>query len=824
MRGGLRGFRIFLACLALGVAAIAAVGLVRASIAAGLEREGAALLGGDVEITYTYRRATDAEREWMEAQSLAVSEVIDFRSLAAVDGPDGTDRALTQIKAVDGAYPLVGEVRLDPPMPLEEALTGTGAVMERSLAARLDLSPDDTFRLGETVFTLSALLERYPDNAGGGFGLGPRTILRQAALEGSGLIADGTLFDSAYRLDLPEGADPAALRAEARRLFEGSGLRWRDARNGGAGIGVFVDRLGAFLVLIGLSGLAVGGVGISSAVGAYLSGKTATIATLRTLGATRGTIFAVYFLQIAALAALGIAIGLVLGAGLPLALAPLIEARLPIPAEFALYPAPLAEAALYGALAALLFALWPLARVEEVRAATLLRDGAAGGRRLPRARYLVATALLAAALVGAAAWFSGTIFLTLWTAGGIAGALVLLVLAAMAIRRIARGSARLARGRPATRLALGAIGARGGETTSVVLSLGLGLSVLAAVGQVDGTLRGAIEGELPEVAPALFVLDIQPGQIDPFRAALSGDPDVTEVDAVPMLRGIITEVNDRPARETADHWVFRGDRGVTYADALREGEVITEGDWWPEDYDGPPLVSFSAAEAEEIGLQLGDTITVNVLGRDITATIASFREVDFQSAGIAFVMIFDPATLAAAPHSWIATIYADEAAEGRILRQLADAYPNITAISVREAVTEVARVVEGIATASRVGAGVTLLVGFIVLIGAALAGERARTFESAVLKTLGASRGRILASFALRAALMGAAAGLVALGAGALGGWAVARFVMEIDYRVIWGNALLVVSFGIAASLLAGLGFALGPLGAKPARVLRGRE
>lgn len=825
LRGGLRGFRIFLACLALGVAAIAAVGLVKTSIQEGLTREGARLLGGDAEAEFTYRFARDDERAWMDSIATTISETVDFRSLATV----GEDRALTQIRAVDSAYPLIGAVELDPPIPLQQALAGAnglpGAVMEPVLADRLGLSPGDSFRLGTQDFTLSAVLLRYPDNASGGFGLGPRTLLLTQDLANSGLITEGTLFSTQYRLGLPDGADLEAIKQEAETLFRDTGMRWRDSRRGAGGTEEFVDRLGSFLVLVGLSGLAVGGVGVSAAVRAYLSGKTATIATLKTLGATRATIFQTYAIQIGALTLVGVALGLMLGAALPLAFAPLIEARLPIPAAFSLYPGPLLEAALYGLLAAAIFTLWPIARTEDIRAATLFRDALAAGNALPAPRYLVATALLLAVLISAAIAFSGTWELTLFTAGGIAGALLLLTLAAALARIVARKVQPATRGRPALRLALGAIGARGGETTSVVLSLGLGLAVLAAVGQIDGNLRRAIQSDLPDIAPSYFFVDIQPDQIDGFLDRLASDPAVTRVDSAPMLRGIITSINDIPANDFAQgHWVVRGDRGVTYSAALPAGTTLTEGEWWPEDYTGPPLVSFSAEEAAEIGLSLGDTLTVNILGRDITATVASFREVNFESAGIGFVMSMNPAALAGAPHSHISTVYAAEEAEARILRDLASAYPNITAIRIRDAVDNAAEVIEGIAAATRTGAGATLLTGFLVLIGAAAAGTRARTYEAAVLKTLGATRPRILWSFTLRAALLGLAAGMVALTAGLLGGWAVQTFIMDSDFQVIWPNALAIIAGGIAATLAAGLAFAWPPLAARPAQVLRARE
>ena len=829
LRGGLRGFRIFLACLALGVAAIAAVGSVRVAIETGLAREGAAILGGDAELELTYRFASDDERQWMTDNAIAVSEIVDFRSMAVVGAGDQTERGLTQIKAIDNLYPLIGSVTLSPEMSLADALMLRdglpSAVMERVLIDRLGLEIDDTFRLGTQDFRLSAALMREPDGAAGGFNLGPRTIVRTTSLENSSLLAAGTLFSTKYRLDLADNADLAVLETDARKRFENSGLRWTDARNGAPGIAEFVNRLGAFLVLVGLSGLAVGGVGVSAAVRAYLAEKTNVIATLRTLGAERRTIFQTYFIQIGVLSVVGILIGLVLGGLAPVVLAPLIEARLPIPASFAIYPAPLAEAAIYGILTAFVFTLWPLARAEDVRAATLFRDALGASKLLPPFRYLIVIALALAVLIGLAAWFSGTWRLTIWTAGGIAFALVILALASVVIRWTSRCGGRLSKGRPALRWALASISGPREGAASVVLSLGLGLSVLAAVGQIDGNLRKAISGNLPDVAPSYFFVDIQRDQMAGYTERLENDTAVRRIDSAPMLRGVITQINGKPAKETGgDHWVLQGDRGVTYSEAPGENTRITDGAWWDADYVGPPLISFAAEEAAEMNLNLGDTMTINILGRDITGTLSSFREVDFSTAGIGFILSMNPSALAGAPHSFISTVYAEPQAEAAILRDLAQKYPNITAIRVRDAIDRVADVLSGLAAATSYGASATLLTGFLVLIGAAAAGTNARTYEAAVLKTLGATRLRILYSFAMRAALLGLAAGLVALAAGIMGGWAVSRFVMDITYSVIWPSALAIIAGGVIATLLAGLAFAWAPLAARPAQVLRAKE
>jgi putative ABC transport system permease protein len=520
-----------------------------------------------------------------------------------------------------------------------------------------------------------------------------------------------------------------------------------------------------------------------------------------------------------------VAAGLLLGVGLPLLLKGPLTAALPFPVELALYPRPVLEAGFYGLTSAFLFALWPLARAERVRAAALYRGGLSGG--WPAARHLVTLALLAAALVGGAAWASGAWVMTVSVAGGVLAALVVLGLAALGLGWCARRAARwrVMQGRVALRLALSSVGSPRAGTVQVVLGLGLGLTVLAAVGQIDANLRAAIQRDLPTRAPSFFFVDIQPDQIEPFKAMVTGNPAVSKMESAPMLRGVLTKINGKDAREVAgDHWVVRGDRGLTYADVMPAGTTITEGAWWPEGYDGPPQISFAATEAAEIGLKLGDRITVNVLGREIEAEVTSFRVVDFSNAGMGFVMSMNAGALAGAPHSHIATVYAEPQAEAALLREVATAFPNVTAIGLKAAIARVAEALTAIAQATTIAAMATLVTGFVVLIGAAAAGEGARLYEAAVLKVLGASRGRILASFALRAALTGAAAGVVAVFAGGMAGWAVMHFVMEVDYAFDAGSALMIVAGGVGAVLLASLAFVLRPLGVRPARVLRAQD
>ena len=281
LRGGLKNFRILIACLALGVAAITALESIKQAIETGLKVEGAVLLGGDAEAEFVYRFASQEERSGLEEIGDQISEVADFRSMIVVRHEDEKVRALTQIKAIDSAYPLIGQVQLFGGSDFQAALTAqdglSSVLMERILVDRLGLRVGDRLYIGSKSFRLGGILKSLPDTAGDNFGLGPRTLVYKADLEGSGLLGPGTFFSSKYRLITPTNSDPDAIKTLVKDRFSSSGLKWRDSRNAAPGVAVFVERLSVFLVLIALSGLAVAGVGVSAAVTSYLAIKKPVI-------------------------------------------------------------------------------------------------------------------------------------------------------------------------------------------------------------------------------------------------------------------------------------------------------------------------------------------------------------------------------------------------------------------------------------------------------------------------------------------------------------------------------------------------------------------
>ncbi len=832
LRGGREALPVFVLCLALGVASVSGVASTLAAISQGLSLSARDVLGGDIEVRYVHRFADPEEADFLNGIGV-VSRAVTFRGMLAPEDAAPGDRTLVQAKGVDPQYPLYGSLLLDPPLEPDAALAPNadgvpGIVLAPELAARFGLRPGDLVRMGSGSFEYRASIVSEPDRVTSGMQFGPRALAGLEAIDGAGLLARGSLYYPRYRLKVDEGEDLAAIRAEANARFPDAGWRWRDRLSGVPGVERFVQRLGSFLSLVALAALALGGIGAGSAIRAYLQRKTTSIATLRAIGAGRGTVAAAYVAQTLAIATVGVAAGLVVGAGAPLVLGPFLSSLLPVPAAFDLYWVPVLLSAAAGYLTALLFALAPLASACETPAASVFRAaGATMGVRIS-APWAAGIAASAVGLFGVALLLSQDVFLTSWFAGGFALAVSILSLIGRGIAWLSKRAAPALRGAPpAFRRAVAQIGGAGGDAGGISVSLGTAIALLGAVALISHSLRSEIGGLAGEEAPAYFVLDVSQAEIPALRAAAL-DVGADRVDTAPMLRGFVTRLNGVPAAEAKvgpeSSWVLRGDRGLSYADEPPPDAKIVEGAWWPSDYDGPPLVSFAAEEARELGLGVGSTITVSVLGRPLTATIANLREITWQGLGINFLMIFDRKSLSSAPHQHLATVYVQEPKSDGFLASLAECCPAAAAVSVQEGLDAARSTLEKIAAAALWGSAVTLLTGLAVLVGVAAAGQRRQVYESAIWKALGATRREILSALALKWGLLGAASALAALCLGAAGAWATLRFVMELGFAFSAPIALLTTAAGAAASLAAGLAFAGAAVRASPATLLRGRE
>jgi len=842
LRGGLRGFGVFIACIALGVMAISGVGSVAASLAEGISGAGQVILGGDLAFSLIQRQASDAERAFFDAHG-TVSVVATMRAMARTPPPfppphAGEERegaTLVEVKAVDGAYPLFGAAVTNPETPLPALLAqkdgAFGAAVDPALLTRLDLKTGDRISIGKAAIALRAVLIKEPDRLSGGIGFGPRVLISEAALRASGLIQPGSLVRWQYRLRLPaadasDGA-VASIEQQAQAAFPNAGWQIRTRDKASPQLERSVERFTEFLTLVALTTLLVGGVGVANAVAAHLNRKRDAIGTLKALGATGTGVFAVYCSEIVLVALFASAIGVGLGAALPFAISYWLSGVIALPVAPSLHPAVLVLSFCYGLLAALAFALWPLGRAHNISVSMLFRDQIAAERCWPRPRYVVATALVVAAFAALAIVTTYDHRIAAIFIASAAGMFLMLRILALLVMWIAR---RLPRWRStALRLAIANIHRPGALTPTVMLSLGLGLALLTTVIEIDGNLHREFTAALPAKAPSFFFLDVPAADARRFDAFVHAQTPGSSLERVPMLRGRIVSANGieaddlRPA--AGSRWVLRGDRGITYSATVPAGSRVVAGQWWAADYAGEPLVSLESKSARDLNLKVGETITVNVLGRNVTARIGNLRAVDWENLGINFVLVFSPGTFAGAPHSDIATLtFADggtTAEETALIKALAGAFPAVTAIRVKDALDTLDAIVRNLLLALRGASSLTLVAAALVLGGGLAASQRFRIYDAVVLKTFGATRARLLAAYAAEFLLVGLTTALFGVAMGTLAAGLIVTRVMELPFDFMPGQAAAAALIALFVTLLLGLAGTLTALGRKPAEVLR---
>lgn len=811
---GLKGFRIFILCLALGVAAIASVGSLADSIIEGMTRDGKAILGGDIALRLIYEPATPEQLSTLQS----IGDVTASRELRAMArGPDDAVSSLIELKAVDGAYPLYGSLDLagadGAPLAPETAFGQTGGqwgvAVDALLLERLDLTLGGEIRLGDLTARVSATIENEPDRMGSsGINLGPRVLMADAALDQTGLVLPGSQIYHHYRLALPNGSDIPAIMDDLAGRYPDAGWRMRDYTEAAPRLERLIRRLALFLTLAGLTALLVGGVGVGNAVRAFLEGRMATIATLKCLGAPGRLVFTIFLMQVMSIAGIGIALGLIGGAIAPMALGGMLGGLLPVAIDAGIHPGALAVAALFGVLTALAFSLWPLGRARQTKAAALFRDLYEEHGMRPGIPVMLGVAASAIGLAALTIFSADNRFFAIWFVASVAVAFVILRLLSQLIIALARRTPRPRR--PSLRLAVTNLHRPGTPAGAIMLSLGLGLTVLVAVASIEGNIARQVSDNLPVNAPSFFFIDIRPDDMDRFQTSIEAMEGAGSVRKVPSLRGRIISVNGVTARDAlvdgGAEWLLRGDRGLTYAAEQDEGHNVVEGEWWPAGYDGPPLVSIGDDVAEGFDIGIGDTLTISVLGREFTAGVANIRQIDWGTMNINFVMVFSPEPLASAPHTFLATARAEPEAESAVQKMVTEQFPNVTAVRMREALETVNGLIRQIGTAVRAIAGLALLAGTLVLAGAIAAGHRRRVYDSVVLKVLGATRGRIITAYTIEYGILGLVTAGVASLIGTAAGWAVITQIMEADWvflpGTIAGTALICMTITIGLGLV----------------------
>ena len=833
LRGGLKGFRIFFLCLLLGTAAIAGVESLSDAFLTGLRESGQTFLRGDVAITMVHRPASPQELAFL-ARYGRLSSNVSMRSMAyALRDGKQAERELVEVKAVNDAWPLFGKPVFTPAQSLGDVLHCEddgicGAAAEQSLLDRLHVGRGDLLRLGNARFRIIATLDSEPDRISMGFSLGPHILFSTQALRGTGLEQPGSLIDYTYRLAFTanaerRGATIESFKADVARAFPDSGWQIRDRNDAAPGLRRFVEQVAMFLTLVGLTALGVGGVGASEAVSAFLDRKRFDIAILKSLGADGRLVFLIFFLQVMAIATGALILGVGIGATAPFLLAHFYANVLPLPPALGIYPGPLLLAAAFGLLSAIVFSVPPLGRAREIPPASLLRETVAPDRTRLRVSYLL--------VAGAAGLGITGLMLVLapsprYAGGFLIGAIVLLAFLRLVAEGLMRGLRKLPRPRsPLVRLAMGDLTRPGAATQGVITALGLGLTLLATVILLDRTMAAEVNEALPSRAPNFFFVDIQPDQTEDFDHTIAAFKSRQDYKLTPMIRGRITSLNGVPsAQAKVDNdvkWALSGDRGITYATTPPPGTIITSGNWWATDYTGPTLISLDQEVAKGTGLKVGDTMSLNVLGRQIDGRIANLRKVDFRSGGQNFILVLSPGLIDKAPHSFLATVRVAPKEENAMYMAVTEKFPNVSAVRVKDAIAQIDTLLQQLAQGIRAASLVTILAGLLVLAGTIAAGARTRLYDATVLKVVGATRAQIALVYLLEYSLLGVATGIIALGAGTLAASVISRQVLDTAFVFDAQAALWTVVGGGSATLLFGLFGAIAALNARPAQRLR---
>ncbi len=811
LRHGYRGFWIFFSCLALGVAAITAVTTISSSLLSGMERDGRTLLGGDLAIGQQFQDLSDQQLQLLSENAESITKFVELRTLMRAQNLENS--LLVSLKAVDDFYPLYGQFEIIDDVELFDALAESdglpGAIVDASIIESGNASFGDQITLGNSQYQVRGIIKNEPDRIGssGDFAFWPRVVIHQDTLEDTGLVAFGSRSYFDYRLRVPNNDVLSQLRSQIEEQYPN--LDVRDFQNASPDLTEVVERLGVLLSLAGLAILLIGGVGASNAVRAYMSSRLSTIAILKCVGAPTRLIMRVYLIQITLLAAIGVGLGMIAGVAVSFLSAASLEAFLSIPISIVFTPQIAALVITYGLLTAFLFSLWPLASSLETRPAALFRNVVTNESQSASWIYIVISigiALLLAVIVVISAVERN---FAIWFILGISGAWLIFRAISFALIKTSQKVHGLRS--PAARLAIANLHRPGAATSDIVLAVGLGLSVLVITAMVSTNLDRQMTGLISEKAPSFFFVGIQSAQLEEFNQLLLDTNSVQDLDILPYIPGRITKIKgmdplDALVDESSD-WIVDddGERTFSYTAKARDEGAIVDGEWWPENYDGPPLLSIHIDVARGFDVGIGDTITMNILGREITGTVHNVRDLDWRSMQLNFAIMLSPEPLRSIPHSSVGTARVPEDSEFQLQEAVASAFPNVTVIRIKDALNRVNELMIRGRGAARGISGLTIIAGILVLAGIIISENRRRAYESVLLKTIGASRQYILTAFSLEYLIQGGVAALIAIVIGAIGSWAIVYTLMGWDWYFVVSSAVYTVIVGLIISCALGI-------------------
>ncbi len=871
-RGSWRHFLYFLVCVAVGVGALVSVSLFAAHVNRAVTKEARGLLGGDLEIRASRSLGAKGQALLSEVvargiQTTHVSELVAMAARTEGLAELGPSTQIVELKAVEAAYPFYGTIRVEPAQPLDTLLHPTGvncgttpclgAVVQEALLYKMRLSIGDRVKVGTATFMITGIVRMEPDRMANAFSLGPRVIVSQEGLRAADLLKPGSRVRERYLLKLPSDAVLEPLRGELRGRLSGDSVRVTGYRDAQPQLKQFLDQLARYLGLIGLTALFIGGLGVAMSVHAFIREKMKTIAILKTLGADSSMIMRVYVGQALGLGLLGSLAGMGAGVVLQRILPPLLTDvfaseildQLGVSLNLSTVSVvPLVKGGILGLLATLLFTLWPLLGIRDVKPAAIFRrevDGTGEPESVSSRwrRWGFNDGLKVSTAAGLLVGFAG---LSIWQAGSWKiGALFLggLIVAAFLLIGCAKGLigaiARLPRLRSLSlRYAVGNVGRPGGQTIGIIVAIGLSMTLIVTVSLVEKALLREVGETRPVNAPTFFFIDIQPDQREAFAQLIHRQTGGSRPELTPLVRSRLRTVNDEAMtveeeREPEDRrdedkeerrrqWYFSREYVLTYLDQLPKGNAIVKGRWWEAEAGREkPLLSIEEEAAKAMGLEVGSTVEFDIQGATITAVVSSVRKVDWGNFSTNFYMILSPGSLEGAPLTYVGTIHVPPALEVSIQQAVVAAFPNVSAIHVGDVLDNFGRVLDRLSLAIRAVALFCLIAGGLVMAAALAATRYRRLYESVILKALGATRGLIAKAFAVEYAVVGAVGGTVAVGLSSVLSWLILTYVFELSWMLQPAVLFTGLAVTIMLTVLVGCLSTFHLLGQRPLAILR---
>lgn len=791
IRSSWRRLLFFFLCIALGVGSVVALRSLIQNLTAAVGTDARALMTADVEVS--------SSNEFSPDQLAKIEEVINVFGIV-----DGRDEALTttamavpvdpqkpglrmvELKGIGTSFPLVGGFGLDDGRTFDHALLkDNGAVVARILLEDLNVAVGDKIKIGDAAFLITGSFDQEPGGTSG-LRLGARVFIEKQAFYEAGITQNASRVR--HRLLYRTTENPTAFVRSLREALKGTTLRVQSYRETQERLGEQFARTENYLALTGLLILVLGGVGVWNVSRAFVEQKRKAVAVLKCLGAGGGRIITVYLLQILTLGLLGSLFGVVLAQGGMLLARAYLSAELPENMSYVVGFSTALQGIVLGVLISALFSGLPLLQVRNIKPRLLLRDeNNASFRRLDPAKWALA-AVIIIGLLGLAVWQAGSVLVGAIFLIGLAITSLALYLTAALLTYVLRGFRSV--GPFALKQAVNSLYRPGNQTRIILLAVGLGAFVVLAVQSLQVNLVREFDFSRNERLPTLFFIDVQKSQIEGLAGlierSLGEKPETT-----PTVRARVAFVNGKPLDfGNPEVRQMQGQIGrefaVTYRPNLDQNEKIIAGRWWPEGGSDVPEVSVQDEMAERLGVVPGDSITFDISGRHVTARVASVREIDVRNSRTLFIFVFSPGVLERAPQTFAATVLKPAGAteRQRLQRAAVDAYPNVQVFDVADIIAVVKRLVDNFVLAISFVGGFVILSGVLILIGSIVLTKSQRVYENAILKTLGAGRGKLAAMLIAEYGLLGLLAGLIGAGFASALSFSVSRFALDIEWEL----------------------------------------